>query len=114
MPEAGITFLGHHVIVACDGVCTKAWGYNQRPSLNLSDNPDDIAWMSDEELGDAPVEPGTYEGNDTKPSDASEFPNKWCVRECERCVMVDNFEEPELPDYSKRRYNIPSSDPEKS
>lgn len=92
-----IKFFGSDVKVACDGNCNKAWGINSRPS-----NEDDSEWLSDNELGDAPVNPGTYEGRDGKPMNSSEFPNKWCVRECERCDMTNPDDNLVLIDFNNR------------
>ena len=96
--------------VVCDGNCAKAWGISVRPMILLSDNPDDSAFLADGELGEAPVNPGTYEGGEGKPSSPSEFPNKWCVRECERCARSKpgKQHEPLEPfHYDKRVYNMP-------
>lgn len=87
MPEAFITYMSQKAKVACDGNCGKAWGVNTRPKRQLSDDPDDYVYLADSELGDAPINPGTYEGGHAKPESVAEFPNKWCVRECERCEM---------------------------
>ena len=104
-----ITYCGQQVIVSCDGKCNKAWGINNRPKLELDENDeDDYCYLSDDELDDAPEDPGTYEGGNGKPIEGEEVPNKWCVRECERCEMTDLGEEIMLPDFSKRFYNIPS------
>ena len=84
--EAIITYFGHPMKVACDRHCNKAWGINNRPRVQLSEGEDDYAYLADSELGDAPFNPGTYEGGDAKPDSPDEFPNKWCVRECERCA----------------------------
>ena len=113
-----ITYFGQRTRVACDGNCAKAWGMNSRPRVQLSGNPDDYAWLADGELGDAPTDPGTYEGGHAKPLTVRgpEDMNKWCVRECERCVMSEPgcADEPlELRDFSRRFYNIPSSDPDR-
>lgn len=76
--------------VACDGKCNKAWGMNNRPKNQLSEkNVDDYEWLSDNELGEAPIDPGTMEGADRKPVNMSERMNKWCVRECERCKKCE-------------------------
>ena len=111
--EAEITFFGQCVKVACDLKCKKAWGVNSRPrvynGLAGEDFGDDWAYLSDSELGEAPSNPGTYEGSDGKPLSPAEFPNKWCVRECERCVISrpgESLEPLELQDFSKRVYNI--------
>jgi hypothetical protein len=131
--EKEITYFGQTAKVACDGKCNKAWGFVCRPRIypsidnvifgldessiypdqnkypNFTDDDfDDYAWLSDDELGDAPIDPGTYEGEYGKPDSNLEFPNKWCVRQCERCVMSDKgkFNEPLiLKDFSKRLYN---------
>lgn len=108
--EAIITYFGQKAKVACDRQCSKAWGTNNRPRVQLSDKEDDYASLADGELGDAPVDPGTYEGDQAKPHSPDEFPNKWCVRECERCAMSAPGEwmlPLGLPDYSKRVFNIP-------
>lgn len=82
MPESLIVYFGQRAKVACDGNCAKAWGRSQRPTRDGEDD-----YVPDAELGIAPVDPGTYEGEDSKPLSVTQFPNKWCVRECERCVM---------------------------
>lgn len=83
--EKMITYFGQQAKVNCDENCNKAWGINRRPKVQLSDDEDDYAYLSDDELGDAPENPGTYEGGQAKPIDKAGIPNKWCVRECERC-----------------------------
>jgi hypothetical protein len=102
-----ITFFGHTLILACDANCSKAWGINSRPKVQLSDSEDDYAFLADGELAEAPVDPGTYEGECAKPQTESARLNKWCCRECERHVMVKPGEEFELPDFGQRRYNCP-------
>ena len=77
-------FCGQLAILACNCNCTKAWGRNNRPRVQVSDNEDDYAYLADGELGEAPADPGTYEGDHAKPRDPSERHNKWCWRECER------------------------------
>ncbi len=109
MPEATITYFGHPAKVCCDGNCSKAWGINNRPRVQLSDNEDDYELLADHELGDAPEDPGTYEGWQGKPLSASEFPNRWCVRECERCRMSEfgKYAEPlAVKKFDERRRNI--------
>lgn len=111
--EAIITYCGQPAKVACDGICSKAWGISERPVNQLSKNEDDWEWLSDDELEDAPVDPGTAEGDDRKPLSTSEFPNRWCVRECERCAMSDPgaYRKPlQLRDFSKRIRNIKQPD----
>lgn len=104
--EKQITYCGEQRIVACDEKCNKAWGVNSRPKEQLSDDPDDYEFLSDDELPEAPVDPRTYEGGHAKPVDKIGIPNKWCVRECERCVMVESRFKVELPNFSNRLKNI--------
>lgn len=111
MAEAEITFFGQKARVACDELCIKAWGINSRPLVQLSDDEDDFEWLADGELPDAPADPGTYEGNDGKPPFAAYFPNRWCVRECERCKMTPPGKPNAplaLPDFSQRIRNRPA------
>lgn len=111
--EQLITYFGQQAKVKCDGKCNKAWGILNRPKLYLSDEetePDDVVFLSDDELGTAPEDPGNYEGGDAKPLSSDEFPNKWCVRACERCEMSKPGEyksDLKLTDWSKRVYNQP-------
>lgn len=109
--EKIITYLRQDLKVGCDQKCNKAWGINSRPKIEFDENdPDDYAYLSDNELGEAPEDPGTYECEHTKPTDEKQIPNKWCVRECERCARSKSSElhlELDLPDYSKRNYNQP-------
>ncbi len=107
--EKTITYFGQDAKVSCDEKCEKAWG-NKRPTEQLSKNPDDYVWLSDNELGIAPVDTGTREGLEGKPVNKQGIPNKWCVRECERCVLSkpgESTEPANLRDWSKRRYNMP-------
>jgi hypothetical protein len=109
--EKLITYCGQKAKVACDERCNKAWGINQRPKVSLSEDVDDYAYLMDLELGIAPVNPGTTEGEHAKPTNNFEKMNKWCVRQCERSVMSEDGEWNEplvLPDFSKRIYNKPS------
>jgi hypothetical protein len=104
-----ILFCGKTAIVCCDAKCNKAWGINNRPKVQLSKDEDDYAFLADGELGEAPVDPGTYEGDHAKPQTDAERMNKWCVRECERCRMSEMdhpTETLETYDFSQRRYNI--------
>jgi hypothetical protein len=104
-----IRYLGTNVIVACDRKCEKAWGVLLCPRKQLSEQDvDDFVYLSDSELGTAPRNPGTYEGRDGKPISPDEFPNKWCVRQCERCVMSKQLFSPiKLRDWNNRVYNKP-------
>jgi hypothetical protein len=108
--EAVIIYLGQRAWVKCDRRCSKAWGIALRPYERLSNDEDDIVYMADGELGVAPDNPGTYEGRDGKPSSPNDFPNKWCVRQCERSAMTapgEDHETLKLLDWSKRVYNQP-------
>lgn len=107
-----IIFFDRSATHACDGKCNKAWGINSRPKVQLSDDVDDIAYLADDELGEAPESSGIREGGDDKPVEAKgpDDINKWCVRECERAWMSSPGQsnaEPDLPDYSVRHYNKP-------
>lgn len=101
-----LTYFYAPIIVGCDANCAKAWGINNRPRVQLSANEDDYAFRADDELGTAPADPGTYEGDHAKPLQVPSRHNKWCVRECERSAMVDPHEPLTLPDFSQRVYNI--------
>lgn len=106
--EKRITYMGLDARIACDGNCAKAWGINSRPIVEIeTETGTTFSFQSDDEAGTAPVDPGTYEGDDGKPIDAKtgEYMNRWCARECERCVMTkpgEANEELKLPDRSKR------------
>lgn len=113
MIQKDVTFFGKPVLLACDANCDKAWGISNRPHVQLSADADDIAYLADGELGEAPADPGTYEGAHGKPTlrpMTGEAMNKWCARECERCIHLDSVSRHEpivLPNYSKRHYNMP-------
>lgn len=112
-----IIYFGESCVLACDQKCNKAWGLNKRPYAQLDqNNDDDIVWYADNELGEAPKNPGTYEGGHGKPLFVSspEDMNKWCARECERSTIVNVGEMINLRDYSKRFYNIETSDPDQN
>ncbi len=129
--EKIITYCGHPAKVACDEKCDKAWGsvrprfYRELgedkifgygygngeiwPDKELK-NQDDYILLSDNELCIAPTDNGVLEGDDGKPIHSHQIPNKWCIRECERCSMSNpnKYNEPlELRDFSVRRPNIP-------
>lgn len=98
--EKIITYFGQKAKVACDQKCNKAFGINSRPR-NLDENID-AEYLSDDELGEAPIDPGTYYGGDAKPVNKSQIPNKWCIRECERCAISEPgmIDSPlQLPDF---------------
>lgn len=122
-----IVYFGKPCVLACDGQCHKAWGINNRPRVYLDDptgtvypntdhhyppdmedykDEDDYAYLADSELGDAPIDPGTYEGECAKPVEPHERLNKWCARECERSDIADYFDDIDLDDLSVRQYNI--------
>jgi len=86
----GITMFGHSRVLTCDAKCSKAWGINNRSRRQLSADEDDYVFLGDDELGEAPADPGTSEGGDYKPQDNSERLNKWCARECERSEIVEH------------------------
>lgn len=69
-----ITYCGNRVVVCCDAQCECAWGKSYAGERAAS------------EL--APADPGTYEGPDGKPQADGDRLNRWCVRECERSVIV--------------------------
>lgn len=112
-----IRYFGQPVLAACDANCRKAWGINSRPTVHLSGNEDNFEWLADGELGDAPADPGTYEGDAAKPIRLDDRLNRWCVRECERCQKVDaglyELGEIKPKDFAERARNIPAGTPSK-
>lgn len=120
------TYFWEPIVLACDGNCGKAWGGSNRPRLYRTVNGtyeqvedsfdesvvpdgDDFCYLADDELGEAPADPGTYEGIpwEGKPAFAQDDKhNKWCARACERCEMESSLEDVELHDFTKRLYNI--------
>ena len=106
MIEAKIIFFGESCTFQCDGKCNKAWGINNRPRIQLSDDDDDVVYLADSELPDAPEDPGTYEGGHGKPTSLSQAPNKWCVRECER----GSLDGKPIQRWEKRLYNLGTRD----
>lgn len=102
-----IRFFDEEMILACDAKCGKAWGINLRPKKQLSSDVDDYEYLADHELKLAPLDPGTYEGGESKPTNEMHRLNKWCARECERSVnaipVIENFS---LPNFSYRIRNI--------
>lgn len=120
-----ITYFGQSCFLSCDANCTKAWGMNNRPKLYrtvsgqyealtfeqscdeaLVPDGDDYCYLADGELGIAPIDPGTYEGDQAKPRNSTQRLNKWCARECERSSIDDPGDKVELKDLSKRFYNM--------
>ena len=106
MLKTEITYCGESLICACDGLCEKAWGLNNRKHESLSKDDSDIVWLADIELGTAPINPGTSEGGQLKPLWHPTKHNKWCVRECERSELFEPGVAIVLPDWSKRVYNM--------
>lgn len=106
MIAKAIIYHGVKKILICDGCCDKAWGIQIRPRVKLSSDEDDYAHLADQELGIAPVDPGTYEGMNGKPKILYLRLNKWCARECERSIIADPIHDFELPNYTKRIRNI--------
>ena len=106
----GIIFM-KPLIAYCDGNCQKAWGVCNRPDHQLDPGePDDVLFLRDDELGDAPADPGTYEGGDGKPFPGHYLCGKWCFRECERCHFAEPYEDVVLTDekrFRKRHFNMP-------
>ena len=110
MIAKAITYFGKPAVVACDANCAKAWGIQLRPRVQISANPDDYAFRADDELGIAPMDPGTYEGDDAKPMTrpmTGELMNRWCVRQCERSELFDGS----IPDLTHREYNCRAEPP---
>ena len=98
-----ITFFGQSCLLVCDGNCKKAWGLHQRPKEQLSDDAEDFVWLADDELPDAPEDPGTYEGECAKPTEYDDpgRQKKWCARECERWTLIREL----TRDHSRRIKN---------
>lgn len=83
-----IIYCGQKLLLCCDGNCNKAWGMNSRPQVAGREDEDEPWYLSDDELGIAPLHPGTWEGGHGKPNPADPEMNKWCARECERSTMT--------------------------
>lgn len=94
-------------ILACDGKCHKAFSFDSRPRVQVGpeSDPNDFAYLADDEVGEAPPDNG-------RPQAPEQRLGRWCYRECERSVIVQVGEPVALPDFSRRRYNIPASDPQ--
>lgn len=105
-----VLYFDQAAVFACDARCDKAWGTADRPHTRLSQDEDDIEWLADGELGEAPKYPGTWEGEHTKPTDPDQRMNKWCCRACERSVMCRPGEIIKLPDFSRRVQNMERHD----
>lgn len=76
-------------------------------------NEDDFYYIPDGELGLAPDDPGTYEGDHAKPRscEGPDRMNRWCARECERSVLLEPLVEPfrRPPNFERRVYNFRDS-----
>jgi hypothetical protein len=101
-----IVAYGQGLVIGCDAQCSKAWGFNHRPKVLLSSDVDDYEFLADHELAEAPIDPGTYEGEDGKPRTLGERLNKWCFRECERCTSAPAGEPLNFPNLLARKRNI--------
>jgi hypothetical protein len=121
MISKSINFCGQRVTLACDGNCSKAWGIQARPRHHFQpedEEPDDYVYLPDSALGTAPGPGETVilaEGNDTKPhavrmTDGAGT-NRWCARQCERKVMVEDGEEIRVRDMEHPRPNMPGLHP---
>ena len=106
MNTKSILWMGKDMVLACDGKCDKAWGFNTRPKNQMSEDQDDVVYLADGELDKAPKDPGTYEGGHGKPKSPDEM-NKWCARECERSDMASSLDRIHLADWSQRLFNQP-------
>jgi hypothetical protein len=107
MNSKQINAYNKQLIIVCDNKCEKAFGIHGRPTISFDEeNMDDYAFLSDDEVGIAPIDPGNYEGGHAKPKNDSEKMNKWCFRECERCSAFDLGEEIKLIDFSVQVNNI--------
>ena len=113
-----ITYCGRDAVLACDGKCSKAWGINGgRPKISFDPkDPDDYAYLPDQDVGEAPDQSDIGEGGHGKPRHPEDRLNKWCARECERSSILsgDDMASPadHLPDFSNLHYNMPSRHPE--
>jgi hypothetical protein len=78
MKQTKIIYFGKPCILQCDTKCNKAWGINSHPRIG-------DMMIDDNLLGEAPIDPGTYEGGQGKNPLSH---NKWCARECERSKII--------------------------
>ena len=82
-----ITFFGQPMGVGCDGRRDLAVGINW---CNDDGEIDELEIRrAGKTLAQVRADPDSWEGEDAKPRSDKEFPNKWCVRQCEQCVAVD-------------------------
>ena len=47
-------YFGKASVLACDGLCSMAWGIQGRPRISFSDNVDDYVYQKDSVAGPAP------------------------------------------------------------
>ncbi|HDR9105393.1 TPA: hypothetical protein QDB04_002234 [Burkholderia vietnamiensis] len=107
MHVQSISWFGRQMKVGCDGNCGKAWGLSARPRIRLDFlDPEDIAFLADSELDQAPADPGAFSGY-RKPAEGPAGINKWCALECERSTICGLGHQPEISDFSERRYTQP-------
>ena len=99
MIVSAVMFAGKPTAIVCDGKCEKAWGRTSRPIRAATGFCVTTGYCTDAELGDAPKDPGTYEGGFGKPTDR--IHNKWCARECERAELVRECEVLSLPTFGE-------------
>jgi hypothetical protein len=105
-----IQYFGKRCLAVCDQKCHKAWGINGgRPEIRDPNDEDNVVWFADDEVGEAPANPGTYEGGQGKPTSPPVRHNKWCVRQCERSDTIAIGKVITCPDWSHRVYNYDSS-----
>ena len=101
------TVHGSEVVIACDAKCTKAWGLQKRPSRVVDESkPDDIVWLGDGELKQAPSDPKTTVNGYGKPLKPEHRMNQWCVSECERSMFVSPNETKETHNWRRRTRNM--------
>lgn len=123
-------FTNIYVLYACDGNCDLAWGIFDRPTKKLSDNPDDVFYIGDEELmfKIAPDSNIIVDGEEQIHSSFLIAHNKWCIKQCERLVYAesdDRLGPGDVEDILRKRlmkkkfdlkngyYNIPNKDEHK-
>ncbi len=107
--QAYIKNLGRLFKVSCDRQCDKAWGRSVRALNQRSENESDWEYLADHELPMAPADPGSVSGGCSKPASPNDFPNAWCINECERCAMSkpgEYFANLEQPNFTKRLRNL--------
>jgi len=82
-----IQYCGQPMGVGCDGRCDLAIGIDW--CLNDGKTPDLLQIKRNGyTLAELRSDPGSSEGDERKMFNDSGFPNKWCVRQCERCKQI--------------------------